>query len=344
MFLAKLFREILEALTPFPKEVPEHYENLAKFILQWSISSNISFLQSKAELKVAEILGKRNQLKDAIRYVESVIKEARIIDDKHLLVEAHLLETKLQFTMENLPKAKSALTACRANSNSVFCSTLLIAEIETTAGMIHIFENDYKIAYSYFYEAFEMFHQNKKSNRALENFQYIVLTKIMSNLDDEADNLFKGRFGLIYGEQGFSPIMFKILSANKNKSLVELEAILKDHGTEINANPTISSQINLLYENLLEKNILKLTKPYTKVQLSYLSLKVGVNVNRVEKKISEMILDEKLKGTLDQGIGNLILFRDDELDPMYKNSLQILENMESVLGALFEKSKKLRAK
>ena len=344
MFLAKLFRELLDDLSPFPKPIPAQFENLSKFILQWSISSNISFLQSKAELKLAEILGKRTQLREAVRYVESVIKDARVIDDKHLLVEAHLLETKLQFEMENLPKAKSALTACRANSNSVFCSTLLIAEIETTAGMIHIFENDYKIAYSYFYEAFEMFHQNKKSGHSLENFQYIVLCKIMAGLDDEADNLFNGRFGIIYGEQGFSPIMRQILEANKKKSLVQLEKILSEHGQVIKDNAIITSQITLLYENLLEKNILKLTKPYTKVQLSYLSLKLGVDVKRIEKKISEMILDEKLKGTLDQGIGNLILFRDDELDPMYKNSLQILDNMESVVEALFEKTKKLRAK
>ena len=344
MFLAKLFREILEHLSPFPATIPQQMEDLAKFILQWSVDSNISFLQSKAELKLAEILGKRNQLREAVKFVESVIKDARAIDDKHLLVEAHLLETKLQFEMENLPKAKSALTACRANSNSVFCSTILIAEIETTAGMIHIFENDYKISYSYFYEAFEMFHQNKKSDRALENFQYIVLTKIMSNLDDEADNLFKGRFGLIYGEKGFSPVMAKILEANKKKSLVKLEEIIRDHGEQIRANNIISSQITLLYENLLEKNILKLTKPYSKVQLSFLSLKLGVNVSRIEKKISEMILDEKLKGTLDQGIGNLIIFQEDDLDPMYSNSLQILDNMELVIETLFDKSKKLRAK
>ena len=344
MFLAKLFREVLDCLTPFPSPIPDQYENFSKFILEWSISSKISFLQSKAELKLAEILGQRNQLRDAVKYVESVIKDARVIDDKHLLVEAHLLETKLQFEMENIPKAKSALTACRANSNSVFCSTLLIAEIETTAGMIHIFENDYKIAYSYFYEGFEMFHQNKKSERALQNFQYIVLTKIMSGLDDEADNLFKGRFGVLYGEKGFSPIMLKILEANKKKSLVKLEEILANHGDDIKGNAIINSQITLLYENLLEKNILKLTKPYTKVQLSYLSMKLGVNVLRIEKKISEMILDEKLKGTLDQGIGNLILFREEDLDPMYENSLNILTNMESVVEVLFEKTKKLRAK
>ena len=342
MFLAKQYREVLETISTETVQINEHHEFLVRSIFKWSKSSSISFLEFKAELKLAEILGELNQLREGNNHVEHVIKEARTIDDKHLLVEAHLLETKLQFSMGNIPKAKSSLTACRANSNAIFCSTLLIAEIETTAGMIHIFENDYKIAFSYFYEAFEMFHQNKKSSRALSNFQYIALCKIMMNADDEADNIFKGRFGLIYGEQGFSPIMGQILEANKTKSLVKLEEILAAHRSEIENDKIINSQIHLLYENLLEKNILKLIKPYTKVQLSYLSLKLGVNELRIEKKISEMILDSKLKGTLDQGIGNLILFREDELDPMFENSLKILDNMEAVLAALFDKTEKLR--
>ena len=295
-------------------------------------------------MRLAEVMGATNQFRKAVAHVENVIKEGRVIDDKHTLVEAHLLEATLQFNMKNIPKAKSALTACRANSNSIFCTTLLIARIETVAGMIHIHENDYKISFSYFYEAFEMYHQNKKTQRALENFQYICLCKIMMNNDDEAENLFKGRFGIIYGELDFSKVMFKILMANKDKNLMKLEKILVEHKEDIKSKEIISSQIKLLYENLLEKNILKLTKPYTKVQLSYLSRKLGVGVTRIEKKISEMILDGKLKGTLDQGIGNLILFREDDLDPMFKSSAQILDNMEMVIGQLFAKTEKLRVK
>jgi 26S proteasome regulatory subunit N6 len=342
--MAKQYKEVLDCITDSSTQVTDIHQYLASFILEWSKEKSISFLESKSELKLAEILGHLKQLKQANEHVENVIKEGRKVDDKHLLVEAHLLETKLQFEMENIPRAKSALTACRANSNAVFCSTMLIADIETTAGLIHLHENDYKISFSYFYEAFEMFHQNKEDKKALQNFQYIVLCKIMIDADDEADNLFKGRFGIIYGEQGFSPIMNKIHEANKNKSLVMLETILRDHAQKISSEKFIEQQINLLYENLLEKNIIKLTKPYTKVQLAYLSSKLGVDVLRVEKKISEMILDENLKGTLDQGIGNLILFRDQDADPMFANSSKVLENMESVVDALFEKTQKLKSK
>lgn len=44
---------------------------------------------------------------------------AKDIDDKRLLVEGHLLESKLIYESRNLAKAKAALTACRANSNMI---------------------------------------------------------------------------------------------------------------------------------------------------------------------------------------------------------------------------------
>lgn len=343
MFVAKIFRETLESIKPeqVGTVIKKSHETLCRTILAWSQLKKISFLELKAKLKLGEVLSALSQLREANDYVSKVIKEAREMDDKHLLVESHLLETKIQFKMNNIPRAKSALTACRANSNSVFCSSLLIAEIETTAGMIHIWENDYKISFSYFYEAFEMFHQNKKPERALQNFQYILLCKIMADSADEASNLLNGRFGIIYGQKGFSPVMALILEAYKNKDLVALQKIRSEHRPAIQQDQIISNQIRSLYTALLEKNIIKLTKPYTRVQLAYLSAKLGVSVRDLDQKISEMILDGKMNGTLDQGQGNLILFDSTENDPIYTHSAQVLDNMNLVLNSLFERSKKL---
>lgn len=38
-------------------------------------------------------------------------------------------------------------------------------------------------------------------------------------------------------------------------------------------------------------------------------------------KLSEMILDKKIEGTIDQGIGCLIIFDDLKCDDLYPNSL-----------------------
>ena len=47
------------------------------------------------------------------------------LDDKLLLVEIHLIETKTHFAVEHMPKAKAALTACKTNANAIHCPPLL---------------------------------------------------------------------------------------------------------------------------------------------------------------------------------------------------------------------------
>lgn len=59
-------------------------------------------------------------------------------------------------------------------------------------------------------------------------------------------------------------------------------------------------------------------------------------------RLSEMILDKKFDGTLDQGNGCLIIFDDLETDDLYKESMLTLDNMDVVVDRLFDKAKKMK--
>jgi hypothetical protein len=85
-----------------------------------------------------------------------LLKVGKDVDDKRLLVESFLLESRIIFESNNIGKARGSLTACRANANLIHVPASLTAEIESTAGMLHLAERDYAVAYSYFYEAFEV--------------------------------------------------------------------------------------------------------------------------------------------------------------------------------------------
>jgi 26S proteasome regulatory subunit N6 len=63
-----------------------------------------------------------------------------------------------------------------------------------------------------------------------------------------------------------------------------------------------------LYNQLLEENLKKIIMPYSEVQLDFIAKSIGLNLDEVQQKLSEMILDQKIDGTLDQGRGCLILF------------------------------------
>ena len=52
----------------------------------------------------------------------------------------------------------------------------------------------------------------------------------------------------------------------------------------------------------------RIIEPYSKVQVDYVAGKIGLPKAEVEKKLSQMILDKKFLGILDQETGVLVIF------------------------------------
>lgn len=66
-------------------------------------------------------------------------------------------------------------------------------------------------SYSYFYEAFEAFNSLEDSDKALRSFKYMLLTKIMTNNQDDVNGLLASKHGLKYAGKVVNMIQIRIL-------------------------------------------------------------------------------------------------------------------------------------
>lgn len=119
--------------------------------------------------------------RDALALINTLLRELRRLDDKMILTEVHLLESRVNHALANVPKAKAALTSARTAANSIYCPPLLQAGMDMQSGVLLAEEKDYKTGYSYFFETLEGY-AAQDDKRAVSALKYMLMCKIMLNL------------------------------------------------------------------------------------------------------------------------------------------------------------------
>ncbi|RYR50258.1 hypothetical protein Ahy_A07g036864 isoform B [Arachis hypogaea] len=89
-------------------------------MVQWTRVEKRTFLRQRVEARLAVLLMENKEFSEVLTLLSNLIKEVRRLDDKLLLVDIDLLESKLHFSLRNLPKAKNALTAARTAANAIY--------------------------------------------------------------------------------------------------------------------------------------------------------------------------------------------------------------------------------
>lgn len=257
--------------------------------------------------------------------------------------------------------AKAALTASRSASTSIYVVPLLQAELDEMSGTLHCEEGDVVTAYSYFLESYEAL-DNANDKRALTVLKYMTLCKILSvsaqsvsagdasgsanalaTAANEVHHLFSGKYALKYSGPDMDA-MKAIAGAAEHRSLQEFKDALATHGPYLQTNHLIAHNLDQLYGNMFESNLLKIIQPYSCVELTHVAQMINLPVEQVEKKLSQMILDGKFNGILEQKLGHLIIYEAASADINYTRTQEVISNMTHVVDALSGRAKRINVK
>lgn len=352
--LASLIQDIRPLFTSFPKAktakivrslidfsglIPDSQAlqiRLCEETISWCQDEKRTFLKQRLETKLAQLYLESGKFKEALDTLHQLLREVKKLDDKLQLVEIQVIESKVFQRLCNIPRAKAALTAARSCANSIYCPAVLQADIDMMSGILNCEEKDYRTGYSYFYEAHEGFN-SIEDPRALQSLKYMLMSKIMAKRPEDVYALVASKGGVKYNGKEIES-MVAVAKALELRSLHDFQKTLVAFQHELEGDFVVNRHIKELYETMLEQHLIRIIEPFSKVEISHVAELIQLPVDQVTQKLSQMILDKKFEGTLDQGIGALIVYDEPPTSKFYSTSLRYLESLNTVVDSLFQKA------
>ncbi|KAL7750223.1 26S proteasome regulatory subunit rpn6 [Sorochytrium milnesiophthora] len=332
---AKIVKTLVDYFSEIPNALSMQVQ-VCKEAIDWATEEKRVYLKQALETRLVALYLDNKMYSDALALIAQLLKELKRLDDKMVLVEVQLLESRVYHALRNLPKARASLTSARTSANSIYCPPLVQAALDLQSGVLHAEDKDYKTAYSYFYETLEGF-ASQDDPRAVLALKYMLLCKIMLNLSEDVHSLVHGKLALRYSGAEVES-MKAVATAHQNRSLLEFEHALQKYKQQLNDDPVIRLHLTALYETLLEQNLSRIIEPFSRVEISHIAEVVKLPVAQVEIKLSQMILDQRINGILDQGTGVLIVYEETQTDQTYQDSLETIKKMSAVVDSLYHKA------
>jgi len=305
--------------------------------IEWAVANHQALLRQRLQLRLCSLLLESHDLDKALAEIQPLLHELRKLDDKPMLVEALLVESAIQRAMNNLPKAKAALTGARTNANSIYCPQKLQGELDLQSGVVNTDEKDYKTAFSYFYEAAEGF-QACGDNRALQAFTYMILTKIMAQLYDDVPAILSAKNAQAFVGKRSVIAMQAINKACKERALHAFMDARETYKDVLGEDAFIKSHLEVRHNALLEENLQRIIEPFSCVEIAHIATLIDLPLDIVERRLSQMILDKKIDGILDQGAGTLIIFDRPPETQTTRYILETIVGLNNVVDRLHDKA------
>lgn len=343
---AKLVKDLLEIYVTL--EHDSDGSRLISVFLEWidfAKTEKRIHLRQALEIRLVKLYYDYDKLREAIKLAEKLGLELKKQDNHRQYMEVQLWASKTYYALGNLAKARTANAVARSAANLVYVDPKLQAELDINSGMLlaDSAHSDYNTAFSYFFEAFEqaLLDPMPELELSLRALKYMAVCKLMKGEPEEAIKMvMNNKLQQDITTRSDLKAMVEIAKANLKRSVGELDEAVKN--SDLGKDTFIIHQVEILRHIMLDQNICKVLEPYSRIQVEFVAQKMNLPVADVEKKLSQMILDKVIFGTLDQDTGVLILFKRRSAEDMMKDVAELISSNSKIVEILYSKVKSLQ--
>jgi len=228
------------------------------------------------------------------------------------LLEVYALEIQMYTAQKNNKKLK-ALYDQSLHIKSAIPHPLILGVIRECGGKMHLREGEFEKAHTDFFEAFKNYDESG-SPRRTTCLKYLVLANMLMK---SGINPFDSQEAKPYKNDNEIVAMTNLVTAYQNNDINEFEKILKVNRETIMEDAFIREHIEDLLRNIRTQVLIKLIKPYTRIQIKFISGELNIESGDVESLLVSCILDNTISGRIDQVSGVLELDQSSEGSARY---------------------------
>ncbi|CAG8511503.1 6771_t:CDS:10 [Acaulospora morrowiae] len=264
----------------------------------------------KTNLKLAKLWLDRKEytrLNKILRQLHASCQKDDGTDDQrkgtHLL-EIFALEIQMYTETKNNKKLKALYQQC-LHVKSAIPHPRIMGVIRECGGKMHMGEKEWDKAQTDFFESFKNYDEAGSPQR-IQVLKYLVLANMLT---ESQINPFDSQETKPYKNDPQIVAMTNLVSAYQRKEIREFEKILRDNRATIMDDPFIRTYIDDVLKNIRTQVLLRLIKPYTRIEIPFVSKQLNIPAQDVEDLLVGLVLDQKIKGRIDQVNQRLELYR-----------------------------------
>jgi COP9 signalosome complex subunit 2 len=211
------------------------------------------------------------------------------------LVDIYALEIQMYTATKDNKKLKE-LYHKALEIKSAIPHPRIMGIIRECGGKMHMREKEWEKSHTDFFEAFKNYDE-AGSPRRIQCLKYLVLANMLMLSEI---NPFDSTEAKPYKNDAEIVAMNALVSAYERNDIKSFEKILKENKKTILDDPFMRDYIDDLLRNIRTQVLLKILTPYTKIRVPFLALELNITAKEVEDLMVSLILDNKIRGRIDQ--------------------------------------------